>query len=153
MIELYFYSLQNLPKILSTLDDEESYLFLTEYQKLKTLHFRYSASADDDSMPAMVKLVNNFMFFCAKVQDFQTKELYPSNFPLGVFRFMLHDDLSWSPYYTVHRRDGYVVEGCWWSNGMVYQVRDDIANPVVHEVVLMIDQITQRLYGFPGDHQ
>lgn len=141
-------NLQSLHLIESTISDEESYYFLIEYYRQKILHYIYRYP--DYSFQEITTLVNNYAFFCARVKDTKNNQSYPSNFPIGVFRFMLHEDMSWSPYYTVRRKPGYVVEGAYWSNGMFYQVRDDAKNNfAVHEVTLVIDSITQKMHHFP----
>lgn len=141
-------TLQTIHLLDATIEDEESYYFLMEYYRQKVLHYiyRYPAFTYED----MSVLVNNYTLFCARVKDSKNNQKYASNFPIGVFRYMLHDDLSWSPYYTVRRKPGYVVEGAYWSNGMFYQVRDDAKKDHnVHEVTLMIDSLTQKMHAFP----
>lgn len=141
-------TLQTIHLMESTIDDEESYYFLIEYYRQKILHYiyRYPMYSYED----IATLVNNYTLFCARVKDTKTNQKYVSNFPIGVFRYMLHDDMSWSPYYTVRRKPGYVVEGAYWSNGMFYQVRDDAKKDfTIHEVTLMIDSLTQKMHAFP----
>lgn len=141
-------SLQSLPHFESTLDESDSYYFLAQYFQEKVLHFiyRYPAYSYDD----IANLVNNFTFFCSKVKDTQTGKSYSSNIPVGFFRYILLEDMTWAPYYAVRRKPGYVVEGAYWSNGMFYQVREDKDKDFeVYEVTLMIDPLTQKMYSFP----
>lgn len=141
-------SLQTLHRFEATLDESDSYYFLAEYYKEKILHFIYRYPAYPYS--EIANLVNNYTFFCSKVKDLKTDKSYSSNIPVGFFRFMLQEDMTWAPYYTVRRKPGYVVEGAYWSNGMFYQVREDKEQEFeTYEVTLMIDPLTQKMYSFP----
>lgn len=134
----------------ATMQEDESYHFLAEYFRQKFLHYVYrfpALSYEDISI-----LINNFTFFCAKVKDLKTDAKYSSNIPIGVFRYVLLQDMSWAPYYTVRRQPGFVVEGAYWSNGLFYQVREDTKdNFGVFEATLMIDPLTKNVYNFPDD--
>lgn len=141
-------TLQTIHRFDATHEEQESYYFLNEYIRQKFLYYtyRYPNYNFDD----IVSLVNNFTLFCAKVRDAKTNQKHSSNIPLGVFRYVLLEDMTWSPYYTVRRKPGYVVEGAYWSNGMFYQVREDAKdNFEVYEVNLMIDPFTQKMHSFP----
>lgn len=142
-------TLQSIHKFEATLIEEESYLFQQEYFRQKFLHYCYQYPGY--SYEEITSLVNNFTLFCSKVRDLKTKNKYSSNIPIGVFRYMLLHDMSWSEYYTVRRKPGYVVEGAYWSNGMFYQVREDKKSDFeVYQVTLMIDPLTQKIHSFPA---
>jgi hypothetical protein len=97
----------------------------------------------------MSQLCNSFSIFNAKIKDTKGKS-YHSYFPLGVFRYMIHEDLSYSNYYTPRRKPGYVVEGSYWSNGMYYQVReDDNENIQIHQIVFYVDELTRKMSRYP----
>ena len=149
MDTLASYNMYSLPGIEATLDEEDSHFLLSRYLLERKFNFVYSYPGLD--FDQVVELAQKFCFFAAKIQDAATGKMYPFNVPLNVFRFMLLEDGSWSKYYTVHRQSGYVVEGMHWSNGLVYQVRDDNDHPTVHQMVLSIDNITKFMHGFP-DH-
>jgi hypothetical protein len=144
------FSLQTIHLMDANLEEDESHYFITEYYNQKILHYLYRFP--DRSFDDITSLVNNFTYFCAKVKDNTTKLKYSSNIPIGVFRYVLLEDLSWSPYYTVRRKPGLIVEGAYWSNGMFYQVREDKKEDFdVYEVVLMVDPLTQKMYSFPSE--
>lgn len=148
MIDYSIVTLQSIHRFESTLEEDDSYYFLSEYIKEKVLHYIYKYPAYN--LTDISTLVNKFTLFSAKVRDTIDNKSYSSNIPIGIFRYVLLEDLSWSRYYTVKRKPGYIVEGAYWSNGMFYQVREDIQQDFdVYEVTLMIDSITQKIYSFP----
>lgn len=143
-------SLQTIHLMDSTMEEDESYLFLQEYQKQKFLYHKYRFPTDYSNLEDVVALVNSFTFFYAKIFDSSLGKNFSTNFPLGVFRFVLLEDLSFSAYYSVRRQPGFIVEGAYWSNGMFYQVRQDAKEDFeVYEVTLMIDTLTRNLHSFP----
>ena len=70
-------------------------------------------------------LSSNFALFYAKVKDLKSEESFQTNRPIHIFRYIMLEDGSWSNYYAVRKKHGFVVEGMYWSNGMIYQVRED----------------------------
>ena len=95
-------------------------------------------------------LSSSFALFYAKITNEKEDISFPSNYPLNVFRYMMMPDGSWSYYDTVKRQPGYVVEGAYWSNGMVYQVRSDSKSDfTIHEMTLSVDMLTKTMYNFP----
>jgi len=148
MASTLIHSLQNLHSIDSTLDEEDSFIFLREYNLTKKLYYRYDYPTLNKDL--IETLVSNFCFFYAKIKDSTNDKLYSSNIPLNVFRFMLLEDGNYAPYYTVKRKPGYVVEGLHWTNGLVYQVREDKKdNFEVYEIVIFVDSLTKTMYNFP----
>lgn len=148
MDTLSSYNLYSLPFHDATLDEQDSHLLLSRY--LLERKFNHVYSYPERSLDEVTSLVQNFCFFTAKIQDGLTGKLYPFNTPLHVFRFMLTEDGSWGRYYAVHRSPGYVVEGMHWSNGLVYQVRDDNDTEInLHQLVLSVDALTKTMHGFP----
>ena len=85
-----------------------------------------------------------------KVKDSNSNQSYLSNVPIHVFRYLMLNDGTWSYYYTPKRKPGYVVEGYCWSNGLIYQVREDkTQNFQTYEVILLIDGYVKSLHSFP----
>lgn len=146
------HSLENLHTIESSLDEEDSYILL-QYLNISPL---YSEKYVFPPIPHLVvsAIATSFSFFSAKIKDKKTNQLYSSNIPLTIFRYLMLPDGTWSYYYTVRRKVGYVVEGMQWSNGYFYQVREDKEQDFeVHQITLSIDSFTKRLYNFlePSD--
>ena len=142
------HSLHNLHSLDSTLDEEDSFVFLKEYNIQKSLYCRYEYPNLNREL--MDTYVSNFCFFYAKIKDLETDKLYSSTIPLNIFRFVLLADGNFSPYYTVRRKPGYIVEGFQWSNGLVYQVREDKKEEFeIYQIVLIIDSLTKTMYNYP----
>lgn len=142
------HSIQNVHLKESKIDEEDSYHFLNEYLSSSTHFHKYSFPPL--TKEEMISLVSNFSFFCAKIKDSTNEKLYSSNIPLTIFRYLLLPDDTWSHYYTVHKKQGRVVEGMQWSNGLFYQIREDTENHFeVYEIVLLIDSLTKTMYNFP----
>jgi hypothetical protein len=141
------HSLHNLHTLDSTLDEEDSFIFLKEYNIQKSLYHRYEYPNLNREL--IDTYVSNFCFFYAKIRDLETDRLYSSTIPLNIFRFVLLADGNFSPYYTVRRKSGYIVEGLHWSNGLVYQVREDKKEEFqTYQIVLVIDSLTKTMYNY-----
>lgn len=142
------YSLQHLPNIDATLDEADSFSFLESYFKDNFSNYKYSYP-DIYSLEEITYMVNNFSLFFGRIKDPSDNSIY-SPVPINVFRYIMLEDMSYSSYYTVRRKSGYVVEGVYWSNGMFYSVRQDVQeNYDIYQIVLSIDSYTKTLYQFP----
>jgi hypothetical protein len=132
----------------ATLDEENSYNFLSLYSLEKT--FRYTYKYPDISLNDVYILSSNFALFYAKVKDSKSDFILSTNVPIHVFRYIMLEDGSWSNYYSIKKKPGYVVEGMYWSNGMMYQVREDKkVDFKIYEIVLSIDSYTKTMHLFP----
>jgi len=145
---ILYHTLDNLHLVDSTIDESDSYSFLQYYYTENYLHYRYSYP-DVYSIEEISTLVKNFCLFHARIKDLQGN-LFSSPVPLETFRYLMMPDQSYSSYYAVHRKSGYVVEGYYWSNGMIYQVRQDSDTDFdIHQIVLFVDPYTKNLYQYP----
>lgn len=141
------HTLTELPYTSATVEEEVGYYITQVYEQENPEFVKYTT--DQFDIFSMSQLCNSFSVFSAKVKD-ATGKSYQSYFPLGTFRYMLHEDLSYSNYYTPKRKPGYVVEGSYWSNGMYYQVReDDDENLQIHQIVFYVDQLTKKMSRYP----
>lgn len=146
--ELASYNIFNLHTHDATLDEESSYFYLSQYRLTKT--FNYSYESPPYALDDLHILISNFALFYAKIKDNRTGLNFPINKPLYIFRYIMLEDGSWSPFYTLRKKHGYVVEGMSWSNGMFYQVREDKQNEFeIYHTYLSIDHITKTMYQFP----
>jgi len=142
------HSLHNLHSSEANMDESDSYVFLSQFLLDKKHYYTYKYP--ELSYEDISSIVSKFCIFCAKVKDSKTENLYLSNVPIHIFRYVLLEDGSWSYYYTPKRKPGYIVEGFCWSNGLLYQVREDkLQNFSTYEVNLMIDGYTKSLHSFP----
>ena len=142
------HSLHNLHSVDSTLDESDSYVFLNNFLSEKKHYYPYRYP--DISYQDISSLSSKYCVFCAKVSQVNTDVSYLSNVPVNIFRYVLLEDGSWSHYYTPRRKSGYIVEGFCWSNGLLYQVRQDSIQPFeVYEVTLLIDGLVKSIHSFP----
>lgn len=145
------HTLENLHLVDSRLDEENSYYFLQD-ALLHSSHF-YSYEYPTLDYSIIETLSINFSCFSAKIKDKKSNKMLNSLIPLVVFRYLMLEDGSWSHYDTTSRKPGYVVEGMYWSNGLIYRVREDVKNNSqpfkTHQIVLLIDESTKVLHNFP----
>lgn len=137
------YSLQSLHSVESTFYADDSYHIFNTFPTLNSTDVRYSYPAIDYDIVSSI--FNDFCFFHAKIQESPSSPRVSSFIPLGVIRFMLHHDLSFSEYDTPRRKPGYVVEGMFWSNGIVYRIREDSKNFQTYELTVLLDKLTPSL--------
>lgn len=77
--------------------------------------------------------------------------------PINIFRYKLLKNGNYDLLYYPHARyndDGFIVEGAYWSNGYIYQVRNQELNKdnyldEVLEINLFIDKKTKTIYDYP----
>lgn len=143
-----YHTVDNLHLIDATIDESDSYSFLQYYYQENYNYYRYSYP-DIYSFEEIRNMSNNFCIFHARIKDLHGVVL-SSPIPIETFRFVMLEDLSFSSYYAVHKKPGYVVEGFYWSNGMLYQVREDKDSDFdIYQIVLFVDPYTKNLYQYP----
>jgi len=148
MNEKLFITLQDLPNVDSSLDEQDSHYFLSNYQILNPMHYRYSTQKNEFKLMHM--MIDAFSKSLGKIKS-EDSSLY-SPTPLGTLRYLMLQDGSWSYYDTVKRKEGFVVEGAYWNNGLFYHVRTDQQNYSVLEMVLIIDTLTKTMNRFPDTY-
>lgn len=150
--ELASYNIHNLHLRDATLDEEMSFGYLNWY--LTENKYNYSYNSPPVDLDSLYILISNFALFYAKIKILKTNESIYSNKPLYIFRYLMLQDGSWSQYYAVRRKPGYVVEGMAWSNGLFYQVREDKNKDFeIYQTHLTVDSITKTMYNFPDMEQ
>jgi hypothetical protein len=137
------YNIDSLHLIDSTYHEDDSYYIFNNYLSQNSSYLKYSYP--DIRQDIVTSIANDFCLFSGKIKEAPTSPSVHSFFPLGVIRFMLHQDLSFSEYYTPRRKSGWVLEGYYWTNAMVYQIRDDSSDFSVHELTLFVDQVSVKL--------
>jgi hypothetical protein len=143
------HTLFTLPYIESFYDEEDSHYILNEIIKEFSDFAVYDSKNELLSLDTVIAIANNYALFHASITHGDAKNLY-INLPLAVFRYIMLEDLSWSFYDTIRRKPGYVVEGMFWTNGMVYQVREDKEKDFeVYQICVYIDKQTVRKYNYP----
>jgi len=137
------------------IDEEDSYLYLQHNFLANYLFYKYS-SPDVYSFDDLDKMSSDFCLFFGKITD-KTGSSLLSPIPLFTFRYIMLADGSYSSFYTNNKKDGYVVEGFAWSNGLTYQVRQDVkilngeyTSPFeIYQRVLYVDHLTKTLHHYP----
>jgi hypothetical protein len=138
----------NLPYLEATMDESDSFWFLQKWQEEFPDSYYYNSHLHGFDIVSF--LANRFVLFCSKV-EIPNKLTFFSPLPLSVFRYLMVEDLnSWDYYTFTNKRNGYVVEGANWSNGLLYQVRNhDLDNINVIQTVLLLSKEAKILNNFP----
>lgn len=155
MTEPLIRTLHTVHLIESDIDEEDSFAYLQHNYLNNYLYYKYSAP-DIYDFDEIDKMSSEFCLFLGKVQDNNAQYLL-SPIPLFTFRYIMLQDGTPSSYYAVRKKEGYVVEGFSWSNGLTYQVRQDVkvingeyTSPFeIYQRVLYIDHTTKTLYNYP----
>jgi hypothetical protein len=136
-----------------TMDEQSSYNFLSMYELSFPYYHHYTK--DDYPLDSLVSAINTFSMFHGRVKilsDETMKHSVVSALPLDVFRYKMLSDGSWYFVKTTRsrRKEGYIVEGASWSNGMYYVVREEQnSSGIFIDAHLYIDQYTKDLYSYP----
>jgi len=155
MIDPLIKTLHTVHLVESDIDEEDSHAHL-QYNYLNNyLYYKYSAP-DVYTFDEIDKMSSEFCLFFGKVKDKNNQYIH-SPIPLFTFRYLMLEDGSYSSYYAVKKKEGYVVEGFSWSNGLTYQVRQDVktingeyVTPFeIYQRILYVDHITKTLHNYP----
>jgi hypothetical protein len=133
----------------SNFDEIDSYNFLKDLQFYKNW---YVYSSKDYPLNTITDMANYFCYSHgmisldpkADLTDEDTNYFW-SSIPLGLFRYKMLADGSSSSVSFLNKTPGYIVEGVYWLNGFVYQVRN---NDFVLEVNLFVDDKTKMRYNY-----
>lgn len=131
----------------ATISEESSFYLHTNYE----VSFPFSAKYDNTkyTLEQLLGLINNFCIFHAKVKlTSESKQNIHSPIPIEVFRYKLLEDGSWYSVNTApsKHKDGQIVEGALWSNGLFYIIRNE---DLVTDAALYIDQLTKDFNQYP----
>lgn len=144
MTQILAYNLENLDKIESTLDEEDSYFVYNHYTDTYPKYYQYKYP--DISYDIVQSICNDFSLFYGKIQESSETESHTSPFPLNIIRFMIDENLDCQKYYTPKRKPGMVVEGYFWTNGFVRRIREDkTKNFEVYELSCILSPSTSYL--------
>lgn len=141
----YLYSIDILDSLDSSFYEEESKDFLIFYQLYKQWTVYDSFYHDPETV---LTLTENFINFHGKINfpdDIPIKEGYWTTVPLGVFRYRMLSDGSWH-IIEFSSKDGYIVDGMYWSNGFFYRVKD---KDRIIQLKLFVDSDTKFLHSYP----
>lgn len=133
--------------------EEDSYVFLQEYQITKKWFVYDSKELDISTVKA---LVDQFVSFHGKIpfsteitQYFSKDQLssrYWSAVPIGTFAYKMISNGYFYLIDSVKEVPGYFVQGAYWDNGFVYMVKDKTE---VLQIKLFIDEETKNIHTYP----
>jgi hypothetical protein len=130
----------------STMDAEFSYTFLRMYQ----FYLNWNVyDSDKIGLGTTHKLSSLFCSLHGKIAVSSEKKsglMSWSGDPLGFFRYRMDSSNNWLEISYLNKFKGYIVEGGYWSNGLVYRVRE---NDVVLQMKLFVDDFTVSGYYYP----
>ena len=138
--------IEKFDKIQSSMSEEESYHFLRFYQGYKDWLVYDSNNLGLEQVTA---LIDFFAEFHGKIPFPNTvleKDSYWSTTPLGVFKYKMLSDGSYTLINHYKKMSGYLVQGSYWQNGFFYFVKDD---KEVVQLKLFIDQTTFHDKQYP----
>jgi len=133
----------------STMCESDSFYLLTHYKESFPLNIEYTAA--DYSLSQVLSFSKIFSTFHARVNlGKSSSAAIPSSVPIDVFRYKMLQDGSWYYLDTLPSsyKDGYIVEGAIWSNGMYYIVKTQNPTEII-DAYFSIDQYTKGLYNYP----
>jgi hypothetical protein len=133
----------------ATLCESDSFYLLTYYKESFPLNVEYIAA--EHSLSKVISYAKIFSTFHGRVKVGKTSSsTISSSVPIDVFRYKMLEDGSWYYMKTIpsSHKDGYIVEGAIWSNGMYYVVREDKSSDFI-DAYFSVDQYTKGLYNYP----
>jgi hypothetical protein len=138
---------ETISDIEATMSEDSSYYVHTTYEESFPFYVRYSFPQYDND--TIVYLATQFSIFHSKLKLSEKPPQYVfSRIPIDVFRYKKLEDGSWYPVKTSpsKHKDGDIVEGAFWSNGMFYIIQRDRK---ILQSALYIDQYTKDYYKYP----
>jgi hypothetical protein len=139
-------SVKDFDKIESSINEEESYHFLRFYQNYKDW---IVYDSDSVGLEQTTALIDFFAEFHGKIPFPDTvleKDAYWSTTPLGIFKYKMLSDGSYSLIKDYKKTSGYIVQGSYWQNGFFYFVQDD---KQIVQLKLFVDQNTFHEKQYP----
>lgn len=147
MSDLILHTPETISLIEATISEDSSYHLHKEYLKTFPSSFVY----DNSKYPLdqVLSMINTFAVFHSRISlSEDSKQRVSSRIPIEVFRYKLLSDGSWYHVKTIpsKHKDGKIVEGALWSNGMFCVTREQ---KIIVEACLYIDDYTKEFYSYP----
>lgn len=147
MADLTLHTPETISSIEATISEDSSYYIHQNYEVSFPFNIKYDQTSH--TLEQIIYLSNQFSVFHSKIRlGGETPQSISSRVPIDVFRYKRLEDGSWYSVKTApsKHKDGDIVEGALWSNGMFYIVKKD--NTII-EAALYIDQYTKDYYKYP----
>jgi len=148
------------PKSLTSLQAEWNEVISSDFLQLYSVcKDWYCYSTKELNTQVVLALSDLFCLTHGRISHIEVDTLdYWSVRPINVFRYKLLDDGSCDALFYAnpnYNKDGYIVEGAFWSNGFFYQVLHQNANPdnyidLLIELNLFVDKRTTLMQGYPN---
>jgi hypothetical protein len=125
-----------------SMDEEDSHFFLQNIMKKNW----NSYSSRNISIEEVTSAIESFVLLHALVDlpdKFGITFWTPK--PIGVFRYVMDNHLSWHQILEFNPFDGYLVQGAYWSNGFYYIVSYE---DFILEANLYVDDRTKEQYNY-----
>jgi hypothetical protein len=145
--DLTLHTPETISDIEATMSEDSSHYMHTTYEENFPFYIKYDNSKYTTDQ--ILYLATQFSIFHSKIKlGGETPQSVISRIPIEVFRYKVLEDGSWYPVKTApsKHKEGDIVEGAFWSNGMFYIVRK---NKSIIEAALYIDQYTKDYYNYP----
>jgi hypothetical protein len=125
-----------------SMDEEDSHFFLQNIMKKNW----NSYSSKNISIEEVTSAIDSFVLLHALV-DLPDKLgiTFWTPKPIGVFRYVMDNNLSWHQILEFNPFDGYLVQGAYWSNGFYYIVSYE---DFILEANLYVDDRTKEQYNY-----
>jgi len=147
MADLTLHTPETISDIEATISEDSSYYLHNDYEVSFPLNIKYDLSKY--TIDQIIYLATQFSVFHSKIRlGGETPQSISSRVPIDVFRYKKLEDGSWYAVKTApsKHKDGDIVEGALWSNGMFFIVN---RNKTIIEAALYIDQYTKDYYKYP----
>jgi predicted restriction endonuclease len=145
--DLTLHTPETISDVEATISEDSSHYLHTNYEATFPFYTKYDNSKY--TIDQVVYLATQFSIFHSKVKlGGDTPQSVTSRIPIEVFRYKRLEDGSWYSVKTAPSKykEGDIVEGAFWSNGMFYIVKK---NTSIIEAALYIDQYTKDYYKYP----
>lgn len=134
--------IQRISSLESTMDCEDSHYFLKRLQEDSW----HCYSSRDIAIDDVVAAIQSYTLFHAAV-SFPEKLIskFWTPIPVGVFRYVMDSNGDWKEISEFNPFPGYLVQGCYWTNGFYYIVSN---KDFLLEANLFVDQQTKEQYNY-----
>lgn len=135
--------LDRITNVESTLDEEDSWWFLSSIQAHQDWN---TYSSKKYPLDVIVSTIELYVLSQAKVKiPIDDMGSFWSPNPIGIFKYRMLEDGSWSSLKSITIEPGYNVQGAYWSNGFYYLVSNE---NFLLEANLFIDNETKEKYKY-----
>lgn len=136
-------------KIDSTLDIYESFEIISKFKDIFSTFFLYTSQ--EYGLNEILSLTKLFSTFHSRAKvNLGINRIINSTIPIDILRYKMLSDGS--PYHLSQdpfsHKNGYIVEGCFWSNGFYHLTRQEYSIEPL-SIHLYIDQNTKDLGKYP----